>query len=267
MASQKYNSKPYPFNLLTAMNEINPNIPNTHSTLPQDFMGSLYYILMERLTDKERTVIDMRFRRLKTLQETTESLGISSAERARQIEAQALRKLSHKRTANLIIFGVQSLVAMSAAWIKQAQDKKSVKEVSQRFSSPYEIPIEELGMSNYITGCLKRRDVNTSGDLIRFETLDELKEIRGLGEKNSRIVMDVIHELNALVDVKLKPISDLGLSVRAYNGLTRSGYETVGDIWNMAESDLLKIRNLGKLCAYEILGVVNSLKGKEGKVE
>lgn len=267
MAGQKYNSKPYPFNLLTAMNEVNPNISNAHSSLPQDFMGSLYYMLMERLTDKERAVIDMRFRRLKTLQETAESLDITSKERARQIEAKALRKLSHKRTANLIIFGVRSLTSMAAARVKQAQDKKSVKEIAQRFSSPYEIPIEELGMSNYITGCLKRRDVNTSGDLIRFETVDELREIRGLGEKNSRIVMDVIHELNALVDVKLKPIAELGLSVRAYNCLTRSGYETVGDIWNATESDLLKVRNLGKRCADEILGVVNSLKGKEGKVE
>lgn len=267
MANQKYNSKPYPFNLLNAMNEINPNIPNTHSALPQDFMGSLYYLLMERLTDKERTVIEMRFRRLKTLQETAESLGIASKERARQIEVKALRKLSHKCTANLIIFGVRALASMAAARIKQTQDKKSVREISRRFSSPYEIPVEELGMSNYITGCLKRRDVNTSGDLIRFETIDELKEIRGLGEKNSRIVMDVIHELNTIVDVKLKPISELRLSIRAYNCLVRSGYETVGDIWNATESDLLKIRNLGKRCADEILSVVNSLKGKDGKVE
>jgi DNA-directed RNA polymerase subunit alpha len=41
------------------------------------------------------------------------------------------------------------------------------------------------------------------------------------------------------------PLEELGLSVRAYNGLKRNNITTVGQVLSMSDEDLLSIRNLG----------------------
>ena len=54
-------------------------------------------------------------------------------------------------------------------------------------------------------------------------------------------------------------INMLNLSVRSFNCLKRAGWNTVGDILNNIETwqDLLRVRNLGKTSAVEI---INNLK-------
>jgi DNA-directed RNA polymerase subunit alpha len=42
------------------------------------------------------------------------------------------------------------------------------------------------------------------------------------------------------------PIERLRLSVRAHNGLLRSGILTVGDVLDRSEEELMTIRNLGR---------------------
>lgn len=50
-------------------------------------------------------------------------------------------------------------------------------------------------------------------------------------------------------------LEDLDLSVRAYHCLQRVGYKTIGDLVSKIEgkADLLKIRNMGKLSANEVM--------------
>lgn len=48
------------------------------------------------------------------------------------------------------------------------------------------------------------------------------------------------------------PIEELGLSVRSYNSLRRAGKDTLRDIVEMTETDLSKIRNLGRKSAMEV---------------
>lgn len=51
------------------------------------------------------------------------------------------------------------------------------------------------------------------------------------------------------------PLEDMELSVRAYHCLQRAGYKTIGDVVSRIEgrADLLKIRNMGKLSANEVM--------------
>ena len=51
------------------------------------------------------------------------------------------------------------------------------------------------------------------------------------------------------------PVEDMELSVRAYHCLQRAGYKTIGDMLSKIEGkeDLLKIRNMGKLSANEVM--------------
>ncbi len=48
-------------------------------------------------------------------------------------------------------------------------------------------------------------------------------------------------------------IEELGLSVRSFNCLKRSGINTVRDLVNKTPEDIMKVRNLGKKCLEEIL--------------
>lgn len=50
-------------------------------------------------------------------------------------------------------------------------------------------------------------------------------------------------------------LEDMELSVRAYHCLQRAGYKTIGDLVSKIEgkADLLKIRNMGKLSANEVM--------------
>ena len=67
------------------------------------------------------------------------------------------------------------------------------------------------------------------------------------------------------------PIEDLELSVRSYNCLRRAGLSTVGELVEMIDTrdDLMKIRNLGKRSADEIMDAIlryqYSIIPEEGK--
>ncbi len=81
----------------------------------------------------------------------------------------------------------------------------------------------------------------------------------------SRIIIEhfeILTELNSIADIKglmteqdedpkvkalETSIDDMEFSVRAYNCLKRSGINTMQDLVNRKESDMMKIRNLGKI--------------------
>ena len=63
-------------------------------------------------------------------------------------------------------------------------------------------------------------------------------------------------EDNAELD---KQIEDLDLSVRSYNCLKRAGINTVEDLINKSEDDMMKVRNLGRKSLEEVVYKLNSL--------
>ena len=54
-------------------------------------------------------------------------------------------------------------------------------------------------------------------------------------------------------------IEDLDFSVRAYNCLKRAGIHTLQDLVNKSESDMMKIRNLGKKSLKEVLDKIREM--------
>ena len=54
-------------------------------------------------------------------------------------------------------------------------------------------------------------------------------------------------------------IEDLELSVRSFNCLERAGIATVEDLTNKSESDMMKVRNLGKKSLDEVIAKLHSL--------
>ena len=85
---------------------------------------------------------------------------------------------------------------------------------------------------------------------------------------------ELLTELNSIADIKglmteadedpkvkalETSIDDMEFSVRAYNCLKRSGINTMQDLVNRKESDMMKIRNLGKKSLKEVLDKVREM--------
>jgi DNA-binding CsgD family transcriptional regulator len=60
------------------------------------------------------------------------------------------------------------------------------------------------------------------------------------------------------ITVMQTPISELDLSVRSYNCLRRAGKNTLQDVVQMTEKELMEIRNLGRKSAIEVMAKVRS---------
>lgn len=93
----------------------------------------------------------------------------------------------------------------------------------------------------------------------------------------SRIIIEhfeILTELNSIADIKglmteqdedpkvkalETSIDDMEFSVRAYNCLKRSGINTMQDLVNRKESDMMEIRNLGKKSLKEVLDKVKEM--------
>ena len=56
------------------------------------------------------------------------------------------------------------------------------------------------------------------------------------------------------------PIEDLDFSVRAYNCLKRANINSLQDLINKSNSDVMKIRNLGKKSLKEVLDKIKELE-------
>ena len=54
-------------------------------------------------------------------------------------------------------------------------------------------------------------------------------------------------------------IDELDLSVRSFNCLKRAGIDTVEDLINRTEEDMIRVRNLGKKSLEEVIQKLHSL--------
>ena len=54
-------------------------------------------------------------------------------------------------------------------------------------------------------------------------------------------------------------IEELDLSVRSYNCLKRAGINTVEDLSNKSEEDMMKVRNLGRKSLEEVINKLHGL--------
>ena len=60
-------------------------------------------------------------------------------------------------------------------------------------------------------------------------------------------------------------IEELDLSVRSFNCLKRAGINTVGDLINKSEDEMMKVRNLGRKSLEEVISKLESLGFKLSK--
>lgn len=110
-------------------------------------------------------------------------------------------------------------------------------------------------------------EIWTDGSLKPFEALSlaakiltgHLELFIDLSEatKNTKVMIE--KEENKKERILEKSIEELELSVRSFNCLKRAGISTVEDLANKTESDMMKVRNLGKKSLDEVVAKLHAL--------
>ena len=129
----------------------------------------------------------------------------------------------------------------------------------------YEVePTRVEQMTNYDRLIL---DVETNGATSPSEavsaagaTLVELFQLfSGVGEGAGALVLGPEPGEDEQSGVLAQPIEDMDLTVRSYNCLKREGVQTVGDLVQKTEEDLLEIRNFGQKSIDEVMAKLEEM--------
>ena len=110
-------------------------------------------------------------------------------------------------------------------------------------------------------------DVYTNGTLLPDEAVslaakvlsEHLSLFVDLSESAMKAEVMVDKEENEKEKVLVMSIDELELSVRSYNCLKRAGINTVEELTNKSQEDMMKVRNLGRKSLEEVLAKLKEL--------
>lgn len=168
------------------------------------------------------------------------------------------------------------IVSNGRGYVPSVDNKKFIEGNKIGF-----IPIDALyspveRVSYEIENARVGQDANYDKLIMNVQTNGSLKpeEAMALASKILIEHLNIIADLNEIADVtgimnakqedsKLKkletPIDDLDFSVRAYNCLKRANVNTLGDLTEKTELEMMKIRNLGKKSLKEVIDKIKDM--------
>lgn len=115
---------------------------------------------------------------------------------------------------------------------------------------------DKLTLEVWTNGSIKPDEAISLGAKIMSEHLNLFIDLSD-NAKNAEIMVE--KEENKKEKVLEMTIEELDLSVRSYNCLKRAGINTVEDLTNRTEADMMKVRNLGRKSLEEILNKLKAL--------
>ena len=115
---------------------------------------------------------------------------------------------------------------------------------------------DKLVLSVWTNGSMRPEEAVALASRILIEHFEILTDLSSIADMSGIMI-------EKTEDPKVKAlettIEDLDFSVRAYNCLKRAGIHTLQDLVNKSESDMMKIRNLGKKSLKEVLDKVRDM--------
>ena len=115
---------------------------------------------------------------------------------------------------------------------------------------------EELTVELWTNGTIKPDEAISLAAKIMNDLLRLFVDLSD-DAKYSEIIVE--KEENKKEKVLEMTIEELDLSVRSYNCLKRAGINTVEDLINKSEEDMMKVRNLGRKSLEEVINKLNGL--------
>ncbi len=115
---------------------------------------------------------------------------------------------------------------------------------------------DKLVLEVWTNGSMKPEEAIALAARILIEHFNLLTDLSSIADVSGMMI-------EKTEDPKVKAletsIEDLDFSVRAYNCLKRAGIHTLQDLVNKSESDMMKIRNLGKKSLKEVLDRIKDM--------
>jgi len=115
---------------------------------------------------------------------------------------------------------------------------------------------DKLIMDVWTNGSIKPEEAIALASRILIEHLEIVTDLSAIADISGMMI-------EKTEDPKVKAletsIEDLDFSVRAYNCLKRANIHTLQDLVNKSESDMMKIRNLGKKSLKEVLDKIRDM--------
>lgn len=194
--------KEYPKNLLSQV-----FVNGLPTEMPDDVALVLEYIIQKTLTEREGKVLYMRYKRNMTMAAIGVENGLR-AERIRQIEAKAVRKLRHPSRSRYILMGMEGYINYlrdTAVDERLREYKKEIisleKKIAELIDTEYEeeknelenAPLAELDLSVRTFNILYRAGYSTVKELLDADA-EKIVSLPNLGLKNFSDLIDVLSE-------------------------------------------------------------------------
>ena len=115
---------------------------------------------------------------------------------------------------------------------------------------------DKLIMNIYTNGSIKPEEAMSLGAKILIEHLNIVTNLSEIADMTG--IMNAKQEDSKLKKLETS-IDDLDFSVRAYNCLKRAGINSLGDLTEKSELEMMKIRNLGKKSLKEVIDKIKDM--------
>ena len=116
--------------------------------------------------------------------------------------------------------------------------------------------LDKLTLEVFTNGTITANEAVSFGAKILNEHLNLFVD---LSDEAKNVEIMVEREETKKEKVLEMTIEDLDMSVRSFNCLKRAGIDTVEDLTNRTEEDMIKVRNLGKKSLEEVIQKLHSL--------
>lgn len=172
----------YPLNLIKG---ISPDFEFGDNK--DDQIKGLEFCLNEFINEREKTVLINRYKNRKTLRELGREFNVY-AERIRQIQAKALRKLRNPTKFNYILYGYNGYSKI----LEEIENKKQEER-----QNPLNFKFEDVIFSTRVHNALRRHGIEALGDI---ESKEQLMRIRNLGRKSVDEIVYKLREYGIIID-------------------------------------------------------------------
>ena len=115
---------------------------------------------------------------------------------------------------------------------------------------------DKLTLEIETNGTISAREAVSLGAKILNEHLNLFVELSDEAKEKTIMVESTVTQKVKVLEMT---IEELDMSVRSFNCLKRAGIDTVEDLTNRTEEDMIKVRNLGKKSLEEVIQKLHSL--------